>query len=215
MRNWQNLTHLFDQEEICEEMKKKYQGSILGITIPSGKTVYAVYQRFMDGFHLFKDMDGVTLRLEHNTDCNVFIAFPEKGLYNTPTGMVYFRRLPYRQYRKGITEENSCASDVLIEILTGGRAYNGVMKNVKHILEAQYPIHIDAALEMLQGMPSVALNRDFGFSHPYTEDKHFFLYYLNNVIGFVRDKEIVIKNHVFFQEVLDARCFADYKIVKE
>lgn len=216
MRNWQNLTALFEEGEVNDEMRKKYQGSILGIRTPSNKTVYATYDRYREGFHVFRDREGGVLKLAPETECEVFIAFPEKGLYNTPTGMVYFRRLPYRQYRKGITEENSYLSDVLIDVLTGNRSGNAVMQRIKHVLECQYPPHIDAAIEMLTALPSVALDRSFGISLPYTEGETTpFVYFLNNVIGFIRGTDVVIKNPVFFQEAIDSRCFGHYRIVME
>ena len=104
MKTWQDLTDMLGAGDIESEMSKKYKGTLLKIKHKE-KTFHAYYLGY-DGNFKFKDFNGVDINLSINTDIQVTIPAPQKGLYNTPSGVVHLQRSPYRQYKRGLCADN-------------------------------------------------------------------------------------------------------------
>ena len=75
MRPWQDLTDMFNDEDIIVEMKKKYYNTYLGITTEDKKTFYGKYVGFTGGNHNFYDKYGVEYRTLSN-----FWIFSDEGM---------------------------------------------------------------------------------------------------------------------------------------
>jgi len=82
MKQWQNLTDMLKNQDVFDEMSKKYKNTILGIKT-NVKSIYATFIGNDDMF-VFRDEHGQQLKIADNTDMEIFIPNPEKGLYNTP-----------------------------------------------------------------------------------------------------------------------------------
>ena len=107
MKPWQRLTDIFGQHQITEEMSKKYKGTILGISDPEDptfKTVYGYYSGINNtgDFHILKDKEGNRIQLSVDTNFEVFIPDPPRGMYNTTKGAILFYREPFRQHKRGL-----------------------------------------------------------------------------------------------------------------
>jgi len=118
MKQWQNLTDMFkDDDDVSDEMIKKYKNTVLGIKIPT-VTVFATFVGFADnGMFLFKTKEQHTIKLSNDTEAEIFIPNPEKGLYNSPKGALFFQRHPKRQWKRGLNGENTQIFNVHIDFL--------------------------------------------------------------------------------------------------
>lgn len=202
MKSWQNLTHLFDTNAVIEEMQKKYRDTLLQINI-NGRPHYATYRGFDGDYHVFEDHLKTPLKIHHETDIEVVIVFPKKGLYNTSRGMVMFTRKPHRQYRKGISEDSCTILPVLRTLF--GPSTNNLWTYIHEIMSSSYPKTVREALDSLKNFGSVALNRQFGISLPVCNDTEKYpVYYYQNIVGYIKDNTIHIANSAFHQEFIDA-----------
>lgn len=223
MNIWSNLTDLFNDNDIVNEMSKKYRNTVLALKKDKRET-YATYKGF-EGFHEFRDENDVALRLAVNTDCQVTIPIIQRGLYNTKTGAVFASRIPYRQYRKGLSKE-SIQICTLSDFAFRNGAFNGnqpvnrfgiLIFDVLNRKDITYKL--EEALQMLSKYGSVAMTRDFGIALPHTDmvgDVALWMgcYHIGAID--TKSKTIHVINTVFHQEVLDSMhtwCNQEYKVI--
>lgn len=204
-RVWKNLTDMFTNEDIVSEMTKKYRETWLKLEY-NGKSLLAYYRYFDQGYHYFRDEQGGEIRLSMDTDADISIFMPRRGLYNTKVGVVFFVRNPFRQYRRGISKDSASATR-LYYILSGHEVYNELQYHIWDIAkrELQTPMTLDQGLQVLKEKADVALSREFAISlNHLTDDVNTFsLFYEDTYIGKIKDNKISIITPVFYQEVVD------------
>ena len=204
-RVWKNLTDMFTNEDIVNEMTKKYRETWLKLDY-DGKSLLAFYRYYENGYHYFKDETGGELRLSMDTDADIGIFMPRRGLYNTKVGVVFFVRNPYRQYRRGISKDSASVTR-LYYILSGHAVYNELPYHIWDIAkrELQTPMTLDQGLQVLKEKADVALSREFAISlnHLTDDTNTFSLFYEDTYIGKIKDNKISIITPVFYQEVVD------------
>lgn len=204
-RVWKNLTDMFTNEDIASEMSKKYRDTWLKLD-HSGKSLLVYYRFFDNGYHNFKDEQGGEIRLSMDTDADVSIFMPRRGLYNTKFGVVFFVRNPYRQYRRGISKD-SASSTRLYYILNGHEVYNELGMHIWDIAkrELQTPLSLTEGLQVVKEKGDIALTREFAVSlnHLTDDAEAFSLFYEDIYVGQIKDNKIQVVTPVFYQEVLD------------
>ena len=210
MKQWQNLTDMFkDDDDVSEEMIKKYKNTILGIKTPT-VTVFATFVGFADnGMFLFKTKEQHTIKLSKDTEAEIFIPNPEKGLYNSPKGALFFQRHPKRQWKRGLNGENTQIFSVHIDFIPNTMLGNGNSFNYNwpFVLEEEGTklLSMEEAKKQADSVGSAAINRTYGLvAHP-TEQSGYVLLHNRYQIGVVQDNKIKIENNIFRQEVLDTQ----------
>lgn len=207
---WQQLTDMFTRDDMCTEMNKKFRNTIMCLTIDNKKH-YCQYNGYKTHggkvVHLFSDEEECQITVNHDTEVEVTIPNPRRGLYNTTTGLVLFQRLPFRQHKRGLYNET--ASIIKINDVMAGIGLAGKNRFYDHIFEVldascQKPLALDLAKDGCDKFGSVAINREFGLTlHP-KKDQDFALLYEDCYVGEVIDKTILVKNPIFHQEVIDS-----------
>jgi hypothetical protein len=213
---WMDLTDALDNNMSITEMDKKYTNTYLLLITKSGEERVVYYQGHHDGFHLFKDGDGVTIRLRQDTDHRVICSFPERKLFNHNGMALEFTRLPNRQYRRGICKDNVKIYSP-IRLMINGDGHPWSYEILSNALNSTYPACCEEAIKELQSETaiSVALSEKFMISLSIESkyNKRLHLFYMNKVIGYFEKDTFYIKHKVFQQEVLDnITIFKPYRI---
>ena len=208
---WQALTNLTSEGEVNAEMVKKYRNTIL--KIKSGPdTIYANYRgQSKDGYHLFSDLFDQTIKIAQNTDMDVSIWFPRKGLYNIagePNRFVFFRRTATRQYRKGINEDTCKIYDPVLKSISGNHSLYSIHTLLEIAKKREVVRHLDEACILVQDPNNitvgVAINYRWGVSASTTDDASICILWLyDKAVATIKNGKIVFINPTFIQELLD------------
>lgn len=204
MKPWQNLTDLFDTQEVNSEMVKKYKNTHLCIN--TGKAeFYAVYRGYEAGYHRFKDSFEAELLISNETDCDITIPTVKQGLYNTAHGVHYVTHNPYRQYRKGLCSDRlSCVS--LRDFLLGAFPDNNYSRVIYDVLQNQQKtLPIGDALNEASLMGMAAINQDYAITLSTENADGFDLYYRIYRVGSIDKNTIRVDNKLFLQEIYDTK----------
>jgi len=211
MKPWQRLTDIFGLHQIAEEMSKKYKGTILGIDDPEDptfKTVYGYYQGINnDGnFHLLKDKQGNKIQLSIDTNFEVFIPDPQRGMYNTTKGAVLFYRKPFRQHKRGLGEGTAMIETLESTIIKNG-LNNWFETYIYDVLEGMKYRTIDLvdAFKHTDTYGSSAITRNFAMSLHTVKPTGYNLYYENRLIGDITEDTILLGDDLFYQEIIDSK----------
>lgn len=224
MKQWQNLTDMFKIADVKDEMHKKYKNTILGITLDDNKTIFMIFIGYDDnGYFCFKDLSGRETKLAEDTHFQVFIPNPEKGLYNSPNGLLFFQRKPLRQWKRGLNKENASIHNIekalrnenMIGI--GGSNYFDSYWPYVTSTQDNASTTLDVALTMCteESYNSYAINRTYGIvAHPQKPEGFILLHHTFHV-GEVVGNEILVANKIFKQEILDtqAEWCHNYKVI--
>jgi hypothetical protein len=212
MKVWQDLTDMFGEGEVNQEMVKKYRNTILALTY-NGKTFYATYKG-VNGPHLFNDKEGNTISLVNDTDVAVTIPTLERGLYNTSKGAVFVTRSPYRQYRRGICEDNTYVNSL---ISIANHSQNNIYSTVVFdVLESKWH-DLPTAFRVCAELGSAAITKQFAIQLHHNKEVGHALFYNASYIGDITKDTITIRNKLFLQEVVDTQRYwcPNHKIVLE
>lgn len=210
MKTWQNLTHMMNDIDCATEMKKKFYGTIMGVkTTSKSKPIYCKYMGHNGEMkHHFYTRDEDKIILNPDTEVEVFIPNPRRGLYNTKGGVIAFTRLPYRQHKRGLYEETAHVSSVknFIVSVMGGLHTNQFSAYIYDILddELQEPCSLREGIQKITEH-SWAINRDFCVTLSHINETGYSLFYHNAYIGQVDPNTDTIKidNDLFKQELFD------------
>lgn len=208
---WQALTNLHNDGDVNAEMVKKYRNTIL--KIKSGQdTIYARYSgQSKDGYHIFADLFDQTIKIAKNTDMDVSVWFPRKGLYNVisePNRFVFFRRTATRQYRKGVSEDSCKVYDPVLKQISGTHSLYGMNVLLDIAKKREVVRHLDEACLLVQdkvsNTVSVAINYRWGVSASTTQDDSICLLWLyDKAVATIKNGKITFVNPTFIQELLD------------
>lgn len=216
---WQTLTHMFTEQTMADEMVKKFKGTVMQLI--GEQNLFATYQGYgtdtvaKELYHIFETKNGETIRIFHNTDTEVLIPNPRRGLYNTQKGVVLFYRLPFRQHKRGLYNETAYIGLVQNKIFQHMNP-NRFSQHIYDVLDKEQQVHVnlDEAKEKCNSNFIYALNRDFGLLlHP-NKESGYALIYEDCYVGDVEDKTINVKNKLFYQETIDAlpKIGPDYSV---
>jgi len=209
MKPWQRLTDIKGEQNILDEMYKKYKGTILGISDPEDPTFKPKYGYYNgtdtdQQFHYLKDQTGDRMSLSVDTNYEVFIPDPPRGMYNTINGAVLFYRKPFRQHKRGLGDGTA-----MIERLHGTIA-PAIQRNwfESYIFDVLYDQQIrgrtiEKCFEMADEFGSAAVNREFAISLHTQKESGYQLYYENRLLGDITKDEILLGNGLFYQEIID------------
>lgn len=208
MKAWQNLTHMATDGDCAAEMKKKFYGTIMGIQAKdSNKPVYAKYTGYnADWKHHFYTEDDNKIILNQDTETEVFIPDPKRGLYNTYLGVGLFQRLPFRQHKRGLYNETAIVI-LLRRILLGQYTHNAFDETIYNVLDKdlQRPCSLGSACMHAVEHKSWAMDRSFCVSQSHLDEKGFSIFYEATYIGQVYPESTTIRidNPLFEQELHD------------
>lgn len=214
MTIWSQLTNLDNPEDIKSEMTKKYRNTILKI-VNDKHVTYARYTGVdKAGYHVFRDLYDNEIKLSKDTDVDIRIWYPRRGLYNIESNgikrFVYFARTANRQYRRGINEDNTNIIDPCFSNFSLDTGFYGI-QILCQIAENKHDYrHLDEILKLLKAednnILSYAINDRWGVSAPITNeaDKYPVYLYRRHVANIIGD-EIVFNNKIFIQELIDEK----------
>ena len=214
MAAWADLTDAFNDDMQIGEMGKKYINCYLYVKPEGEGPVLCVYKGYIDGFHVFNDPNGMSIRVKHNTKSEIVCVHPEKGLFNARRRMFYYSKLPLRQYKRGICKDNCEIIDPVMSLWTRKTYLNYDV--LEKALQPEY-LPIQTAIEALRSgnLAACALDKNFGISLSFTKSSNvLFLWYHDTVIGNITKNDVIIIHNEFFeQEVLDnMRVFVPFKV---
>jgi hypothetical protein len=203
---WQDLTDMFDSEDYIEEMNKKYKGTYLRISADSLQ-ILAKYNGWNGSHHVFIDEHGSPITLADDTKHTVKIWMPKRGLYNSAdSGILVFVRLPWRQYRRGISKESASISSLTTRIF-GGSETNNLDRFVYQLadIRLQKEVTLEEAIEKTKEAGSWAINRLWGVSLNVqgAQEDVYHLFYEDVLVADVVGHEIRVKEEAFFQEIIE------------
>jgi len=209
---WSKLTNLDNPDDVNQEMSKKYKNTILKL-VHNKHTIYAKYTgQNKKGYHTFMDLMGNTIQIAYDTEVDVRIWYPQRGLYNVTTQgarhFVYFARTAYRQYRLGINEENTSIYDPAL-IWSAGMYRDCSLDNLNQIANKTYDMrHLDEVIVKILDPESdligYALNQRWGISAALTDKKNKFpLWLYNKHVADIEGNQIKFYDKSFMQELLD------------
>jgi len=209
MKPWQRLTDIKGDANILDEMYKKYKGTILGISDPEDPTFtpkYAYYTGVSNDhdYHYLKDQTGNNISLSVDTNYEVFIPDPPRGMYNTTNGAVLFYRKPFRQHKRGLGE-GTAAIERLHNLVTIGQTKNHFEAYIFDVLYDQQirGRTLEKCFELANEFGSAAVNREFAISLHTQNTTGYQLYYENRLLGDITKDEILLGNSLFYQEIID------------
>ena len=223
MRPWQDLTDMFNDEDIIVEMKKKYYNTYLGITTEDKKTFYGKYVGFTGSNHNFLDRYGVVTSVGMETYKKVFIPKLDKQLANNNAGRAFVvLRNPYRQNRRGISTDShyiDALTTSAVEDVHKMTGINNLDQVIFDILENKdkFPT-LETAIDICNREDSCAISTNFAVMlNAINEDTLCYMICLFNLpIAILDTKSKTISCFVkeFSQEILDNKhLFPNYHMV--
>jgi len=214
MKPWQRLTDIIGDHNIIDEMSKKYKNTVLGVTDPTAKMYKPSYGWYVgisnDGaYHKMRNKNGDSYQLSVDTEYEVFIPDPPRGMYNTSHGVAQFYRKPFRQHKRGLgegTAQIQMLSSVIIPEMGG----NYLEQLVFDVLEEadvneKFSLSENRTWELIHNKGEIALDRTFVVALHAHKAEGYQLYYETHLIGEVTKDKILLGNPAFLQEVLDTR----------
>jgi hypothetical protein len=185
-------------------MSKKYKNTFLGIKYQD-KTFYAKFLGLDGkGIFVFRDSDGGTLRLNFDTEAEVFIPQIKRGLFTHKDQVYYVERNPYRQYRRGINSDSHKISS-LHKMISLRQPVVDIDPVIYGSFEIQPNRLLDTAKLICDGYSESILTRDFALTLNHFGTEGYSLWYHLCFVGFVTDNTIKVENDIFRQEILDTQ----------
>lgn len=90
------------------EFKARYYGTYGFLKAPSGKKLAVLITESGSSYTMCRDMDGNSYRLNNDTGCELEFTQVPNGWHTIHPGkVVYIYRLPERQWKRGISPENT------------------------------------------------------------------------------------------------------------
>lgn len=223
MRPWQDLTDMFNDEDIIVEMKKKYYNTYLGITTEDKKTFYGKYVGFTGSNHNFLDRYGVVTSVGMETYKKVFIPKLDKQLANNNAGRAFVvLRNPYRQNRRGISTDSHYIDALTMSAIEDVHKMTGI-NNLDQVIfdilenKDKFPT-LETAIDICDKEDSCAISTNFAVMlNAINEDTLCYMICLFNLpIAILDTKSKTISCFVkeFSQEILDNKhLFPNYHMV--
>jgi len=156
-----------------------------------------------EDFSFYSGTYGDLLVDEETARENITLVFPPMGLYNVDGQACMFVRVPQRQWKRAPCEDNVTIYPILRELHLNCPQKPITMNSMEQIFFPEYEKSIDKAVLM---SPSVALSLNFAITDTNTDDKNQrILWFQSSPVGIllIKEREIHVKYHAFYQETLD------------
>lgn len=189
--DWSTLTDLTERTEQEQEMGKRYQNCFVVIETVNGNKYPVKYSGFSAESmkHRFISKKYGDVILDHITEAKIIPFFPQNGLYQWEDKIFYFYRVPSRQWKRGVHNDNAS----VVDLATHSRG-----KITDDLYEEMWK-HQDKPVNKLPETTAL-ISREWAFVK---QHNNLVLHYFDVPVGHVVDGGIVITSPQFFQEVLD------------
>jgi len=179
------------KSEFAKDFAQRYQGVFGWFEKPDKTQLLVQLTRVGEDELTFVDIKGHKFSA-YADQGNCFSFLPvERGVYNTPDGVLAIRRHPARQYKRGI-----CPDNTMFQNLSSGAAVSVSFKTVDSVYSTDQAVAVEQFKKKLIG--DVAFNKIFALANNQ-------LYVYNLVIGSYdpKEKEFVLHAKIFKQEIED------------
>jgi hypothetical protein len=175
--------------ESWRDFQQRYQGTYGWYEKPSGGKLLVSLIEVDEHACKFMNADGgVFTALSDKGNAFQFIPVM-RGIYRTQQGLVYCRRVPAKQYKRGIAQGNTH-----VERLPGQAPLKISFDLVADMFGGDFPNEVD---QFKSGQSAdVVFNNAFAFSGPY-------IWLYNNIIGIRSNKKLQLHSTLFKQEIED------------
>ena len=206
---------------ICKEMEKRFYNSVLLVDFGTGDGPKLVRYTGIggDAFHFRDDYTGKKCIIEVN-DTRAVVSVPDFpcGYYSIQyqdiPSLYYFQRQPHRQWKRGLSQENS--ELVLVTDMIFGKMFKSNQLIPSYpALSCTKSYTLDEACALASKYGESIVNLDFAITaNPVKDDDVLYLWYHCCVVGTISPKEykIIVENPVLVQEVKDAFYNTQYKV---
>ena len=209
MNIWQKLTDFDspDTNELGTEVMKKYGNTY--IFMKKNENYIPVYVKdYANGSFFLEDANHVTLKLNKDTEVELFNFKPPKGIFNSKERCIFIYRNPARQFRRGICKDNTIIADPVLFTMRKQASNVSLSFNILQsvIDENFYSFTLLHEKLKQKEIASGALNRNFMISLSITKDpKILHVWYHTTLIGYIKNNKLYCKNSYFNQELYDNR----------
>lgn len=221
MNFWEKLTLESDPDLQQREFVRKYCETFIWLRIKDKKPILVYFKEYDRDAKLyyFIDENKNDIRVAHDTEHAILEAsFPSPKFITYDSSLVWFGRIPARQYRKGICRDNVAYIDVLTSAMRTMTSPIGVGFEI--IEETFYPTYLDldvacSSLYDSNECTGFAVNANWGVTLDPSSDETLLLWNLGKHVAKIRDKSITPLSFVYDQEVRDFinRSRLDYKVL--
>jgi hypothetical protein len=180
---------------IFEDFDRKYQGSFVSVSIKNEEPhVYQLRRMITDSskfpkLELLSDKLG-SIILNYNTNATIMFKVPRATFIQCNDEVMYFTRIPERQWKRGVHQNNCRVVNPLSEY---GFRRHGKHVDFDTVREALKPTYFSLAdaLNLLntKGYTGVALSRNVAILNP--SKKGYVLFYRLKPIGTVSKDGII------------------------
>lgn len=220
---------------LAQEMSKKYQHTVAQIFMKATKEIKTVY---FDGFaldttqpycivHINKKkqskkelIHGVISLTSDKLSLNSFniLPMPDRQVFDYGGRTLVYSRLPNRQWRKGLTSDNTLVEDPMYSLLSEIPNRNNFKLHIERIdrygikilynlFIQDYAGSVEKALQDIQELDllSRAISKDYWIGCFLEEDKPFILYRHSIPVAFYNNKidTLIPISKVYLQEITD------------
>ena len=201
---------------IClSEFDKRYQHTYLYVhNVPNKTKVLAQYRGLNINSQLLFSNETCQFTLDYYAeDVDITIPNPEKGYYSDGSILVYFSRMPFRQWKRGLTKSNSYLMKFNVKLKPNG--LNNVLDAYYYLLSFDLVQTLPEALQKADAYGEAIIDRDFCVSGHIVKEEGYLLWYHNCIVGEIlaETKEVIVQNDVFLQEVLDNPRLNSFRVL--
>lgn len=194
--------------EHIHDFQRRYQGTIVMVKLPPKEEFVPMLVsaiEYVGDCEASMTMSSNVLgkiRLNMANEYEMKFEFPECGVFQLHKDAIVFRRLPKRQWRKGICSENSAVFPVYHRVVDAkGPALT--TETVSAALEKKC-YSAQTGLDLLkQGYRSVALGNNFALCQSFNGDTGPVIFHWDRVIGTLSkgEKKIQLSEKIFSKEM--------------
>ncbi len=195
-KHWEKLTLLDSKKEQISEFVKKYSGTYLWLEYKDKNKLVVLADSDGDRFYFRDAITDAGYQIVYDTDATITAYFPSSRYINFNGRVLYFTRIPARQYSKAPHKQNCGFYDPL--------AYH--KQAVPHLsseamLEAFHPTYYEFGYQKWN--IGYAMSPEFAITlHPQSDDKQLLWYKLWPVAE-VEGKTFKVVLEPLRQEVID------------
>lgn len=179
-----------NQTQILNDFRRRYEGTYVFVEFPDNPKEELFHVDRIEesastvGILCLSSNDYGKIRLNFATDHTLKFKYPPVGVFQHQKQAFYFRRVPAKQYARGICSGNSDVQAVTSQIVRFSDPMTFAM--IDDAFKAQ-KYGITGAMYLLtkKGYKSVALEDNFAVSAPLTNSENFVLFYFDVPVAYL------------------------------
>lgn len=186
--------------ETIDDFRKRYKDAFVFLNLNEEK-ILAQYDSDKEGSFLFTSPVFGEIRLDLETTVNTLgFVFPTSGMYNVDGESVLFTRVPARQWKRAPHKDN-CQITSVFNNCFYRKPKLLTCEALEQIYYTKYPKSLEEAIKL--DRDSIAVNNKFSVT--ISNKENHILWYKQTPIGYidVKNRSIIIKTNLLFQETLD------------